>query len=60
MVKCTFCGGKISEHRGRMSVKASGQIRYFCNSKCYKNFMNKRSAKKMKWTEVSREARGKA
>jgi len=60
MPKCGFCGGRIPEHRGKMFVRVSGQISYFCDSKCQKNFRMKRPAKKLKWTEVSREIRGKA
>jgi large subunit ribosomal protein L24e len=60
MPKCTFCGGAILEHRGKIFVKITGQVMHFCNSKCQKNFAKGRSAKKLKWTEESRIARGKS
>ena len=59
MAKCAFCGKAIPEHKGKMFVKVTGQVMYFCNSKCQKSSKMKRSAKKMKWTEESRKARGK-
>jgi len=59
MPKCTFCGRKIPEHKGKMFVKITGQTMYFCNSKCQKSFKMGRSAKKMKWTDESRQMRGK-
>ncbi len=59
MPKCTFCGNRIPEHRGKMFVKTSGQVFYFCGSKCQKSFRMGRNAKKLRWTEISRKARGK-
>jgi len=60
MAKCSFCGKKIDEHSGTVIVKASGQGLHFCKSKCQKNFSQGRSAKKLKWTQESRDARGKS
>jgi large subunit ribosomal protein L24e len=48
-MKCSFCGENIPEGRGKMFVKVSGEIFYFCGSKCEKNFMMGREAKKLKW-----------
>lgn len=48
---CTFCGDELVKGRGKMFVKASGQILYFCNSKCQKNFKMKRDGKKVTWTK---------
>jgi len=45
----------MPEGKGRMFVKRSGQVLYFCTSKCNKNFKMGRSPKKRKWTETSRK-----
>ncbi len=33
-----------------MFVRSSGEILYFCSSKCEKNYFLGREAKKLKWT----------
>ncbi|MEM5879029.1 MAG: 50S ribosomal protein L24e [Candidatus Aenigmatarchaeota archaeon] len=48
-MKCSFCGGNVNESGGKMFVRTSGEIFYFCSSKCEKNFMMGREAKKLKW-----------
>jgi len=57
MPKCTFCGKIIDENSGKMFVRVTGQAMHFCNSKCQKNSSMGRSAKKLKWTQTSRESR---
>ena len=52
MVKCSFCGENVPEGRGKMFVKNTGQIFYFCNSKCEKNKMMRRKNVKTRWTTV--------
>ena len=49
-MKCTFCGDDVPKGRGKMFVKNSGQILYFCDSKCQKNQKLKRDGKKVSWT----------
>ncbi len=49
-MKCTFCGEEIPRGRGKMYVKNSGQITYFCSSKCQKNQKLKRDGKRVTWT----------
>lgn len=34
-----------------MFVKVSGEIFYFCSSKCEKNFMMGRNPRKVKWVK---------
>lgn len=58
-MKCSFCGGKVPEGRGKMFVKNDGKIFYFCNSKCQKNFRMKRAGKSTKWTETYHGLKGK-
>ncbi|MCD6215445.1 MAG: TRASH domain-containing protein [Candidatus Aenigmarchaeota archaeon] len=48
MVNCSFCGKKIERGSGKMVVKNSGKIFYFCSSKCEKNLLKlKRAPKKL-------------
>ncbi|MCD6403159.1 MAG: hypothetical protein J7K98_02425 [Candidatus Aenigmarchaeota archaeon] len=42
-----------------MFVKNSGEIFYFCSSKCEKNWRMKRDPKKLKWTEAYRKMKEK-
>ena len=56
MVQCTFCGKEIKKGTGKMLVKKTGKVLYFCTSKCEKNSINlKRKAAKLKWTEEFRK-----
>ena len=54
-MKCSFCGGKVPEGRGKMFVKLDGKVFYFCNSKCQKNFRLGRAGKKTRWTDTFRK-----
>jgi len=56
-MKCSFCGKSMLKGRGKMLVKNSGQIVYFCGSKCDRNFAHGREGRKVKWTETSRKLR---
>jgi large subunit ribosomal protein L24e len=49
----------MPEGKGRMFVRKSGQVLYFCSSKCLKNQKLGRQGKSRKWTAVSRKERGK-
>jgi len=49
----------MPEGKGRMFVKKSGQVLYFCSSKCGRNHKLGRQGKKRKWTTTSRKERGK-
>ncbi len=47
---CSFCGKEIEPGRGIMFVKNTGEIYYFCSSKCYKYMIELRKDKrKVKW-----------
>ena len=39
MVKCSFCNNELAKGTGKMYVKVSGQILYFCSMKCEKNLI---------------------
>ncbi|HLC59194.1 MAG TPA: 50S ribosomal protein L24e [archaeon] len=49
-MKCSFCGGNLGLGRGKMYVKNTGEIFYYCSSKCQNNFKMGRSSKKLKWS----------
>jgi large subunit ribosomal protein L24e len=50
-MKCSFCG-KSFKASGKMFVKNDGTMFYFCGSKCEKNYMLGREAKKRKWSRT--------
>jgi len=56
-MKCSFCGKTTPRGRGKMLVKNSGQILYFCDAKCDRNYGMGRDGRKIKWTETSRKLR---
>lgn len=58
-MKCSFCGAKVPEGRGKIFVKTTGQAFQFCNSKCQKNWNKGREGKHTKWTQRAREERAK-
>jgi len=50
MVKCSFCNNELPKGTGKMYVKVSGQILYFCSSKCEKNLLKLgRIPREQKW-----------
>ena len=59
MPKCTFCKKQYEFPRGLTVVRGSdGMVRYFCSSKCRKNFIMGRDNKKVNWVrkyKVSKE-----
>ncbi|MEM3412136.1 MAG: 50S ribosomal protein L24e [archaeon] len=46
---CSFCNSKIEKDRGKMFVLRTGEIFYFCSSKCEKNWKKGRNPRKLKW-----------
>ncbi|MEM7821854.1 MAG: 50S ribosomal protein L24, partial [Candidatus Aenigmatarchaeota archaeon] len=48
-MKCSFCDKPFVESKGKMFVKVTGEIFYFCSSKCEKFFMQKKAPSKLKW-----------
>ena len=58
-MKCSFCGDGLQEGRGKMFVKVSGQVLYFCNSKCQSNWGKKRQGKHTRWTKRFQEEKAK-
>jgi large subunit ribosomal protein L24e len=58
-MKCSFCGNEIPKGRGKMLVRNSGQLLYFCGSKCQKNQALNRDGKRVRWTKKFEEFRNK-
>lgn len=58
-MKCSFCGGKVPEGKGKIFVKNDGKVNYFCNSKCQKNWRMGREGKETGWTQSFRKFRTK-
>ena len=36
-MKCSYCSGEVPKGRGIMYVYKTGNVSYYCSSKCYKN-----------------------
>lgn len=49
MPVCSFCKKQYEFPRGTSVVQKDASIRYFCSSKCRKNFEMGRTNKKVKW-----------
>lgn len=54
-MKCSFCGGNITKGTGKMFVKNTGEVFYWCSSKCENNFEMGRNKKKLKWANVDKK-----
>ncbi|MBI5073308.1 50S ribosomal protein L24e [Candidatus Woesearchaeota archaeon] len=53
MVKCAFSGKEIPKGTGKMFVRKNGQILWFMNSKCQKNYLGlHRKPVNYKWTKA--------
>jgi len=49
MPVCSFCKKAYEFPRGTTVVQKSGDVRYYCSSKCRKNSEMGRVSKKVKW-----------
>jgi large subunit ribosomal protein L24e len=57
-MRCSFCGTNIVPGTGKIYVKKSGKLFYFCSSKCEKNLLKlDRKPRDQKWTREGRKAR---
>ncbi len=47
-MKCSYCSGEVQKGTGIMYVYKTGNINYYCCSKCYKNniILKRRISKK--------------
>ena len=47
---CTFCGRDLEPGTGLMYVLSTGQVLWFCSSKCFKNHVKlRRKPAKLAW-----------
>ncbi len=51
MPECTFCKRRYEFPRGITVVEKNGSVKYFCSSKCRKNFEMGRDSRKVKWVK---------
>jgi large subunit ribosomal protein L24e len=51
MANCSFCKSELAKGTGKMLIKNSGKILWFCSRKCEKNMLQlKRNPVKFKWS----------
>lgn len=53
MPTCSFCKKNYNFPRGTTVVQKDASVKYFCSSKCRKNFEMGRLNKKVKWIRKS-------
>lgn len=53
MPVCSFCKNAYNFPKGTTVVQKDGSQKYFCSSKCRKNFEMGRLVKKVKWVKKS-------
>lgn len=59
-MKCSFCGKDAERGTGKLFVRKSGRVLYFCSMKCEKNAVKlERLPRKVKWTEAFRKRKQK-
>jgi large subunit ribosomal protein L24e len=51
MPTCSFCKKNYENPRGLTLFQQDGSARYFCSSKCNRNFALKRDPKKVNWVK---------
>jgi len=50
-MKCSFCNAEIAPGTGKIFVKTTGEILYFCSKKCERYYFMKRKREKLKWVK---------
>jgi len=55
-MKCSFCNKEIAPGTGKIFIKKTGKLFYFCSSKCDKNFLKLgRNPAKVKWVKTKNQ-----
>ncbi len=50
---CSFCSSEITAGTGKMFIRKTGKVLYFCSSKCEKNMLKlKRNPARTRWTKT--------
>lgn len=58
-MKCSFCGETIEPGTGKIFVRKTGKVLYFCSNKCEKNMLKlKRRPVDVRWTRDAIQERG--
>lgn len=58
-MRCSFCGQVAKRGTGKIFVRKSGKILYFCSRKCEKNMIKLgRTPRKVRWTRAFRTGKG--
>ena len=57
MPECSFCKKQYEIPRGTTFVLPSGELLYFCSSKCQKNNKLGRIGKKTKWVKKPKKSK---
>ncbi|MDI6806807.1 MAG: 50S ribosomal protein L24 [Candidatus Aenigmarchaeota archaeon] len=50
-MRCSFCNRELPKGSGKMFVRSSGEILYFCRARCQSYYFMKRKVKKLKWVK---------
>ena len=57
MPKCSFCQQTVMMGRGKTFIASDGKQMFFCSSKCEKNSILGRQAKKLKWITKTKKVK---
>jgi len=57
MPVCSFCKGTYEFPKGTTVVQKSGDVKYYCSSKCRKNSEMGRLSKKVKWVKKDKKVK---
>lgn len=60
MPKCSFCGCEVQKGFGTLYATKTGDVFWYCSSKCERNKKLGRSANKLGWIRKSEAAKQKA
>ncbi len=57
MTNCHICSKVMEQGKGIILVLDNGKILGFCSGKCRKTYNNKRTLKRLKWTNQGKKAK---